>query len=83
MNDIIHRERDLGEGNPGEGSIQASIVPLVSDGVPVFVRASKADSAASIPVFMALCEPLTFGTFMKPGLQPIKAPPGNANLGML
>ena len=51
--------------------------------VSVLVRASKADSAASMPVFMAVCVPFTLGTFMKPGLQPISAPPGKASLGML
>ena len=58
-------------------------LPFVSDVLSVLLRASNALSAASMPVFMALCDPLTFGTFMKPGLQPIRAPPGNAIFGIL
>ena len=49
----------------------------------LLVMVSKTDSAASIPLFMALCVPLIFGTFMKPGLQPIRQPPGKVSLGML
>ena len=45
-------------------------------------RTSKMDSAATIPLFMALWVPFILGTFMKPGLQPIRQPPGNASLGM-
>ena len=43
---------------------------------------SKTASAANIPLFMALCKPLILATFMKPGLQPIRQPPGNVSLGM-
>ena len=42
---------------------------------------SKADSAASMPVFMAVWVPLTLGTLMKPAVQPINAPPGKARVG--
>lgn len=38
-------------------------------------------SAASMPLFMAVCVPLILGTFIKPGLQPIRAPPGKVSLG--
>ena len=47
------------------------------------VRASKALSAASMPLFMALCVPLILGMLRKPGLHPISAPPGKVSLGML
>lgn len=65
-------------GTGGKGSS-----PLVEEEDSALARASNADSAASMPVFMALCVPLTFGTFMNPALHPIRAPPGNANLGIL
>ena len=39
-------------------------------------------SAASMPLFMAVCVPLILGTFMKPGLQPIRMPPGKVSSGM-
>ena len=45
------------------------------------VIVSKIDSAASIPPFMALCVPFNRATFMKPGLQPAKHPPGNVSFG--
>ncbi|TNN42288.1 hypothetical protein EYF80_047550 [Liparis tanakae] len=35
-----------------------------------------------MPLFIAVWVPLIFGTFMKPGLQPIRSPPGNVSLGM-
>ena len=59
--------------------------PMVGDllASSLLVMVSKTDSAASIPLFMALCVPLIFGTFMKPGLQPIRQPPGKVSLGML
>ena len=44
-------------------------------------RASNMLSAASIPLFMALCVPLIFGTLRKPAAQPIKHPPGNVSFG--
>jgi len=46
------------------------------------VIASNAHSAASIPDFIAVWVPLILGTFINPGLQPMRRPPGNANLGM-
>lgn len=45
--------------------------------------ASKTLSAASMALFIAVCVPLTFATFMNPGLQPIIQPPGNVNFGIL
>lgn len=42
----------------------------------------KIDSAASIPLFIAVWVPLILGTFMKPGLQPISKPPGNVSFGI-
>ncbi len=44
--------------------------------------AAKAASAASIPDFIALCEPLIRGTLTKPAEQPISAPPGNTSFGI-
>ena len=41
----------------------------------------KMASAASIPLFIAVWVPLIFGTFMKPGLQPINKPPGKVSFG--
>src|SRR5690554_6899592 len=43
--------------------------------------AANAASAASMPDLMALCEPLIRGTFNKPALHPINAPPGKTSLG--
>jgi hypothetical protein len=43
--------------------------------------ASKADSAASMPVFSALWLPLMRGTFTKPALSPTSTPPGKLSLG--
>ena len=43
----------------------------------------KASSAASIPVFIALCVPLILGTLTKPAEQPIKTPPGNESFERL
>ena len=42
--------------------------------------AANADSAASMPVFIALWLPLMRGRLTKPAEQPISAPPGNAEL---
>jgi len=56
-------------------------IPLVLDCPSLLLRASKAHSAASMPVFMALWLPFTLTIFMKPGLHPISAPPGNTRLG--
>ena len=44
--------------------------------------AAKADSAANMPVFMALWLPLIRGRLTKPAEQPIKAPPLKLSLGM-
>ena len=38
-------------------------------------------SAAIMPDFIAVCVPLMRGTFRKPALSPISAPPGNASFG--
>ena len=57
------------------------LIPVVLDSFWFFVIASNAASAANIPLFIALCVPLIFGTFIKPGLQPMRAPPRNANFG--
>lgn len=54
--------------------------PVVEQGCD---RASKAHSAASIPLFIAVCVPLILATFMKPAVQPMSAPPGKASCGML
>jgi hypothetical protein len=43
--------------------------------------ASKAASAASTPLLMALWLPLMRGTLTKPAEQPISAPPGKVSLG--
>ena len=43
--------------------------------------ASKAASAAIMPVSIALWLPLMRGTLTKPAEQPISAPPGKANFG--
>ena len=40
---------------------------------------SHTASAATIPLFIAVCVPLIFGTFMKPGLQPTRHPPGKVS----
>eukprot|EP01139_Manchomonas_bermudensis_P007437 Amastigsp_a180931_43.p3 type:complete len:220 gc:universal Amastigsp_a180931_43:213-872(+) len=39
-------------------------------------------SAASMPERMAVCVPLTLGTFMNPAEQPMSAPPGKFSLGI-
>jgi hypothetical protein len=39
-------------------------------------------SLAIIPDFIAVCTPLIFGVFKKPGLHPIKQPPGNESFGI-
>ena len=44
--------------------------------------ASKAASAAILPVEMALWLPFSRGTFTKPAEQPIRAPPGKIRVGM-
>ncbi len=46
-------------------------------------KAVNASSAAMMPLFIAVCVPLIFGTFRKPAEQPMRAPPGNASWGML
>ena len=81
------RERERGEERTADMipfvHNKRSLTPFVSDSTSLLLKASNALSAASIPLFMALCVPLTFGTFRNPGLQPISAPPGKASLGML
>lgn len=57
-------------------------VPAVSESGSSAVTLGKMASAASMPLFMAVWVPLIFGTFMKPGLQPISSPPGNVSFGM-
>ena len=47
-----------------------------------FLKSLKIASAASIPVFMALWEPLTFATFRNPAEQPASIPPGNVSFGI-
>lgn len=42
----------------------------------------KIDSAAKLPLFIAVWVPLILGTFMKPGLQPISKPPGKVSFGI-
>ena len=44
--------------------------------------AAKMLSAANIPDFIALCVPLTFGTFKNPASHPIRTPPGNVIFGI-
>lgn len=44
--------------------------------------AAKMLSAASMPDFMALCVPLTLGTFKKPASHPTNTPPGNVIFGI-
>lgn len=56
-------------------------LPVISFGSSPII--SKILSAANIPVFIALWLPFIFGTFIKPGLQPTRQPPGNVNLGRL
>lgn len=46
------------------------------------VTLGKMASAASMPLFIAVWVPLIFGTFMKPGLQPISSPPGKVSFGI-
>ena len=57
-------------------------LPSVAEEKFSSVMASNAHSAASIPDFIAVWVPLIFGTFMNPGLQPARRPPGNASLGI-
>lgn len=57
-------------------------LPVVSESRLSAVILGKTASAASMPLFMAVWVPLIFGTFMKPGLQPISSPPGNVSFGM-
>src|SRR5437762_3511726 len=45
------------------------------------LSAANAASAASMPVFIALCEPLMRGRLTNPAAQPINAPPANDSLG--
>jgi hypothetical protein len=44
--------------------------------------ASNILSAASMALFIALCVPLILGTFINPGEQPTKQPPGKVNFGI-
>lgn len=57
-------------------------VPAVSESRFSAVTLGKMASAARMPLFIAVCVPLIFGTFMNPGLQPISSPPGNVSFGM-
>lgn len=66
-----------------EVAAQIDCLPAVGEFAEELVRASKALSAASMPLFMALWVPLILGTLRKPGLHPISAPPGKVSLGML
>lgn len=43
--------------------------------------AAYAASAASMPLFMALCVPFILATFINPAEQPISAPPGKLRIG--
>ena len=56
-------------------------LPAVCDSSLWFTKVSKTLSAASNPDFIALWVPLIFATFIKPGLHPIRQPPGNASCG--
>ena len=47
---------------------------------PAAIAAAMA-SAASMPLFIAVCVPLIRGTLTKPAEQPTSAPPGNASFG--
>lgn len=58
------------------------LLPAVSDSAFSAVTLGKMASAANMPLFIAVWVPLIFGTFMKPGLQPIRIPPGNVSFGM-
>ena len=49
---------------------------------PAAIAAAMA-SAASMPLFIAVCVPLIRGTLTNPAAQPISAPPGNASFGTL
>ena len=44
--------------------------------------ASNILSAANMALFIALCVLLNLGTFMNPGEQPTKQPPGKVNFGI-
>lgn len=57
-------------------------VPAVSESKFSTATFEKMASAASMPLFIAVWVPLIFGTFMKPGLQPISSPPGKVSFGM-
>ena len=57
-------------------------VPVLSDSRLSAVSLGKTASAASMPLFIAVWVPLILGTFMKPGLQPIRSPPGNVSSGI-
>ena len=58
-------------------------IPEVKVSIWFLLRVSKVDSAANIPVFIALWVLLILGTFIKPGLQLIRASPGKASWGIL
>jgi hypothetical protein len=64
------------------GPISAAAAAPSSPSLPSNAwSACTAPSAASIPLFIALCVPLIFATFTKPALHPIRAPPGKWSLG--
>ena len=81
-----HTERERKREREGDQLVDVTAVVLVTPSPLVseagLLRASKALSAASMPVFMALWVPLILGTLRKPGLQPTRQPPGKASLGM-
>lgn len=57
-------------------------IPAVSESTLSAVTLGKMASAASMPLFIAVWVPLIFGTFMKPGLQPMSIPPGKVSFGI-
>ena len=62
--------------------IHRKFLPIVFDWRFSLVSWLKIDSAAKIPLFIAVWVPLILGTFMKPGLQPISKPPGKVSFGI-
>ena len=44
-------------------------------------NSSTIASAANMPLFIALWVPFILATFINPGLQPTRQPPGNVNFG--
>lgn len=63
-------------------NLSTAILPIVFDWRFSLVNCLKMDSAAKMPLFIAVCVPLILGTFMSPGLQPINNPPGKVSLGI-